>query len=153
MKTSFAVTGILFLLSSAAFACTDLSGQYTCTDNDGTSDVTVQQSAIPGGAHFVFTTVSNGTTKTMDFLADAKSHPLPDENGQLKGTYVANCTANGLVGTENADFYDNGKKVAHMDVTLTAQMQGSKMVSTAQGKVTAPNGSMPINSTSTCVRK
>lgn len=99
------LVSVLFvtLVASSAMACPDMTGSWTCTSEQGTSNMIIAQEAMPGGAMYEITDDSG----TYQLPADGVTRNY-DQDG-VNGSFVAACQGNtSVVGQETANYVNDG---------------------------------------------
>lgn len=85
MKT---VIAALVLFGSSAFACPDLSGNFTCTSPDGTEEISLSQAVNQAGVT-VYTMANAMGTYEVAADSIAKNFAAPTKTGTQMSTNVA----------------------------------------------------------------
>jgi hypothetical protein len=98
---SLSLIALLFT-GVSAFACPDLSGNYTCTLNAGALDLAITQSEANGVTTYVF----NG----QPIVADGQQFMMQDQaDGSIKNQSLTySCDATQLRSVYSGDFYEAG---------------------------------------------
>lgn len=153
MKFSL-VSIALSLISSAALACPNLAGTYTCEGDpaEGISDstVTVTQSENAGVTTYDVSSVDSEGTENFSLLADGvtrtESEDLTDDQGNVIGSVVVNTTVTCLSDVLNTnvsylatiDGYGEMSGKAVIDASKTA----AGLVTDSTFEATGPDGSV-----------
>lgn len=141
---SLAIIALLF--SAQAFACPELTGSYTCTYQDGSSELmTISQSNKDG----VTVYVANGS----EIPADNQPHALQDDASLRDATFRAWCN-----GTASLDaqllgkYYQENAYYGDLTLNTSFSIVGTDLKQVTTGTLVNEGGSYPLNSEMTCKR-
>ncbi len=137
------VLSVSALFASAAMACPDLSGSYSC---DG-EKLTISQSV---GADGVTTYSINDGQAMLRADGVARDVATGDESiPMVSETY--GCAGNTLVNTVRGDIVDGGNKIGALFVTTSYTNEGGNLNSAYNGNATMNDGQVhPIEGFATC---
>lgn len=139
---------IALLFSAQAFACPDLSGSYTCTYQDGSSEmVTISQDSKNGVTVYDY----NGS----QIPADNQTYRIPDDQTLKQGTFRAWCDSNDptlLKSQLTGKYYSEGSYFGDLIMDMTFSIQGRDLKQVTQGVLKNSGGDYPLNSELVCVR-
>lgn len=140
------LAAIALLFSAQAFACPNLTGAYTCTYQDGTSDVVTMTQEEKGGV-----TIYNYNGSLIP--ADNALYPVPDDDNVKQATFRAWCDNASLKGNIVGKYYNNGALFGDLNMTLDLSLNNTSLKSVTTGTLTATNGTVyPLDGDLTCVR-
>jgi len=141
-----AFAAIALLFSAPAFACPDLTGAFTCTYQDGSSEiVTISQADKAGVMVYNY----NGS----ELPADNVVYPMPDDETIKQGTFRAWCDGASLKGNILGKYYNNGALFGDLDMTLDLSLEGTSLKSVTVGSLKATDGtSYPLDGQIVCTR-
>jgi microcystin-dependent protein len=137
------VLAVLFL-GSTAFACPNLSGSYTCTDEEGSSSVEIRQSVIAGAT--VYEISSEGETDV--FVADGKTRTAVEKQDDfvLTTSQTVSCSATNVQIVIDLSVGDEaGNKIGEATAKIAASLD-------AKGNLLTAVESEGELETSVCVR-
>ena len=144
MMRTLAAFALLF--SVQAFACPQLTGNYTCKYQNGQSTALI----------LTQDSKSNVTIYSLNgqqLPADNQVQPLPDEDTLKNATIRAWCNDDSALHTELiGKYYQQGRYFGDltMDEDLSMANQNLRQVTT--GNVKNSGGTYPVNSDITCTR-
>ena len=135
------------LVSASAFACPNLSGVYTCPDQqNGPQTVEITQTEENG----ITTYFQNGESLVSDNLVK----PIPESADFKEGTMQAFCEGDALKVAVKGKVWDQGQFFGDLDVVSNYSLDADKnLVDTFDGSVKSAQGNYPINDLTTCVRQ
>lgn len=141
-----AIAGLL--VSATAWACPDLTGSYTCTYEDGASEVLdISQSSANGVTTFTI----NGNS----IPADGQVYQLPDDAYTKNYTmsYACEGTPAKLALTYGGDYYENGAFVATIagKNLFSKDILGDLLIEDLGAATLADGSSFPWASSMSCV--
>lgn len=141
MRTLLAV---LLLGSVQAFACPNLTGSFTCTYSDGSSEVlNITQEAKEG-----VTTYNINQSLTP---ADNVIYTVPDDETLKEGTFRAWCNDDvTLKGELIGKYYDQGSFFGDLLLNIDYSLDGANLKQVTTGTLTSANGQYPINAETVC---
>jgi hypothetical protein len=136
------------LFSVQAFACPDLAGSYTCSHQDGSTEVvTVSQENKDGVMIYQYNDAA--------IPADNQVYQLPDDQDLKDATFRAWCD------TTNADllqtqligkYYSQGSYYGDLTLNMTFSLAGTDLKQTTTGTLKNSGGEYPLNNELTCKR-
>jgi hypothetical protein len=132
MKT-LAIT-ISFLISASAFACPQISGNYTCQTQDGPQITVIQQSTAADGDIF--------DIDGYQFKADGVSYPENSE--EFIGTIATACNPTTVNITIIGDVIENGSKIGSTNLTQSMYMENGSLVQDLNGVFDYQGQAIPI---------
>ncbi len=140
------LTAIALLFSVQAYACPELTGAYTCTYQDGSSEVvTISQEDKAGVTVYNY----NGSS----IPADNAVYPIPDDESVKSATFRAWCENASLKGNIVGKYWNNGALFGDLDMTLDLSLDGTNLKSVTTGTLKATDGtSYPLDGDISCVR-
>lgn len=141
------IAALLLLVSAnVAFACPELTGSYTCTYQDGTSEVvSISQENKDGVTVYNY----NGSS----IPADNTAYPIPDDQTLKQATFRAWCDGASLKGNIVGKYYNNGALFGDLDMTLDLSLDGTNLKSVTTGTLTNSGGTYPLDGQVTCARQ
>lgn len=140
----FAAIALLF--SAQAFACPDLTGAYTCTYQDGSTEVVSISQADKAG---VMVYNYNGS----EIPADNVVYPMPDDETVRQGTFRAWCDGASLKGNILGKYFNNGSYFGDLDMTLDLSLEGVSLKSVTTGTLKDTGGNVyPLDGQIVCAR-
>mgnify|MGYP001497371882 CR=1 FL=1 len=136
---------LAFLFSAQAFACPQLSGNFTCTYQDGTSEVVaISQSADKAG---VVTYLYNGS----EVPADNVTYDIPDDQDIKGGKFRAWCDDDITLKSEmTGKYWNNGSYFGDLVMNISFEMEGTSLKQTTTGSVVNSGGTYPLDNTMVC---
>lgn len=140
-------TLVLFALlaSAQAFACPDLTGAYTCTYQDGSSEVvTISQENKAGVTIYNY----NGSS----LPADNQVYPIPDDETLREATFRAWCDGSSLKGNILGKYYNEGNYFGDLNMTLDLSLDGTNLKSVTSGTIKNSGGTYPLDGSIVCNR-
>lgn len=141
----FAVLALLF--SAQAFACPNLTGSFTCTYPDGSSQVVAISQQLRADGITVYN--HNGS----DIPADNVAYPVPDEANLRSATFKAWCAdANTLSAQLVGQYFQDGAYFGDLDMTSNFTLAGTDLKQVTAGTLKNAGGEYPLNSDMTCTR-
>ncbi len=140
------LASLALLFSVQAFACPNLTGSFTCTYQDGSSEtVTISQADKAGVTVYNY----NGS----DIPADNMTYQIPDDESLKQATFRAWCENESLKGNIVGKYYNNGSYFGDLNMVLDLALEGNNLKSTTSGSLVDTSGkSYPLDGTTTCVR-
>ena len=137
---------ILAFSSINAFACPDLTGTFTCTFSDGSSDVlTVSQENKDGVTLYIF-----GGEVTP---ADNAIYTIPDDATLKQGTFRAWCDDSVTLKAQIlGQYYDAGQYYGDLTLNINYTIENGNLKDYTNGTLVNSNGTYPINSETVCTR-
>jgi hypothetical protein len=132
MKTL--VIALSFLISGSAFACPQISGNYTCQTQDGPQITVIQQSTAVDGDIF--------DIDGYQFKADGVAYPENSE--EFTGTIATACTANAVDITIIGDVIENGTKIGSTNLTQSMYMENGSLIQDLNGVFEYEGQAIPI---------
>jgi hypothetical protein len=138
------LAALALLASAQAFACPQLTGNYSCTDEKGqTSAMALTQD-----------TKSNVTVYTLngsDLQADNQARPMPPDADLQNATIRGWCNDDVTLHTELlGKVYQNGQYVGDLKLALDFAMNAKNLNQVASGTIVNGTQTYPINTTITC---
>lgn len=137
------------LVSVQAFACPDLTGNYSCVYQDGTKEVvSITQEQKNGVTTFLY----NGSA----IVADNQAYPMADDQNLREATFRAWCDSADptLLQTQLlGKYYTNGAYYGDLTMNMNFSMAGSDLKQTNTGTLKNAGGEYPLNSELTCTRQ
>lgn len=134
------------LFSIQAFACPDLTGNYTCDYGNGEShiwDISYREAAGVG-----YYTI-NGT----EFPADNSVIAYPDQEDFRELWVRLSCNIDLLKFEQNYKSYDHGRYTGHASSATSIGMFGPKMRMESSGTYTDANGGVfPLTGSAVCTK-
>ncbi len=144
-NTMRTIAALLLLVSVNAYACPELTGSYTCTYQDGSSEVlSISQENKDGVTVYNY----NGSM----IPADNKVYPVPDDETLKQATFRAWCETATLKGNIVGKYYNNGALFGDLDMTLSLSLDGTSLKSVTTGALTNSGGTYPLDGSVTCAR-
>jgi hypothetical protein len=134
--------------SFSAFACPDLAGDFTCSYEGSSIDVTVSQREENGTSIY--------TIMGYEIIADGVRHDVPETNQVKEGTALATCNGDLVNANVTGKIYSSGKfgGDVNLDVEIAAVNKDGVADAKAAGTLTRPDGQVwPIDGTFACTRK
>lgn len=142
------LAALALLVSVNAYACPDLSGSFTCTSQDNTSEVvTLSQENKDGITIYNY----NGSM----IPADNQAYQVPDDQNLKEGTFRAWCDANDNVTLKTeliGKYYDQGSYYGDLTMNMDFSLNGTDLRQVTTGKLVNSGGEQPLNGDMTCVR-
>jgi hypothetical protein len=140
----FAVIALLF--SAQAFACPNLTGNFTCKYQDGS----VENISITQGD-------SNGVTvynyNGSNIPADNVVYPMQDDQSLRNATFRAWCEGDALKGNIIGKYYNNGSEFGDVNMVLTFNMESNNLKNTTTGSLVDKSGnSYDLGGETLCTR-
>jgi len=134
-----------FLASAQAFACPNLTGSYTCTDNGQSQIMTISQ-ANKG-------TFTDYNVNGQDIVTDNIAHPQPDQDNVKQSTMRAWCNDDATLHLQLlVKYYDNNAPVGDITVNLDISMQAQNLHQVTTGGLAANGQTYPVNSDIVCTK-
>lgn len=134
------------LVSVQAYACPDLTGNYTCTYHDGSSEAVVISQEVKDGVT-VYT--HNGTP----IPADNVTYPVPDDASLKDATFRAYCSdANTLSANLIGKYFQDGQYFGDLNLTSNFSVANGDLKNVTVGSLKNTGGEYPLNSEITCKR-
>lgn len=137
---------VALLFSASAFACPDLTGTFTCTYQDGSSEqVTISQQINNGVTIYNY----NGSMIATDNITRA----VPDDETVKNATFRAWCDGASLKGNLIGKYYNNGSYFGDLDMTLDLSITGRDLKTETSGNLKDTGGTdYPLGGTTVCTR-
>lgn len=133
-------------VSASAFACPDLTGNYTCTYGNGqTEDVAITQEVREGVTYFKY--------NNDEFAADGREYTLADSAELKEGKFSAWCEDVTLKNKIVGKYYNNGSYFGDLTMIVDITKSGTSINQAVNGSLKSSNGEYPINQTVTCTAK
>jgi len=137
---------IALAFSAQAWACPELAGSYTCTYQDGSSEVVTITQELKDGV-----TIYNHNGSTVP--ADNVAYPVPDDASLREGTFKAWCADNSTLSAQLiGKYYQDGQYFGDLDMTTNFSLNGSDLKQTSVGTLKNAGGEYPLNGENTCKR-
>ena len=140
------IVAALALVSSQAFACPDLTGTYTCTYSDGSTEiVSMAQENKDGVTVYTY----NGSSVP----ADNKAYPVPDDETLKEGTFRAWCDDTQVLKAELlGKYYNNGAYFGDLTLNMDFSIENNNLKQTTTGMLKSSSGDYPLNNEVLCTR-
>jgi hypothetical protein len=138
---------VLILLASAtqAFACPELTGNFTCQDERGQPQaVQITQADKNGSTVYMY----NGS----EILTDNHVYPIPDDDTLKQGTFRGWCDADKVMGQVLGQYYSNGLLYGDLTLNMELSLSGTDLVSHSYGDIKNSTGKQPFDGSVTCKR-
>lgn len=137
---------LLVLGSVNAFACPDLTGDFTCTYNDGSTElIKVTQENRDGVTYYSF-----GDELTP---ADNVVYTVPDDETLKQGTFRAWCDDDVTLKAELVGkYYDAGQFYGDLTMLMSYTLDNGNLKDVTTGSLKNDNGEYPINNELVCTR-
>ncbi len=137
------LTALALLFSINAWACPNLAGNYTCTYQDGSSEmVSISQENKNG----VITYSYNGSSVPADNIA----RQIPDDETIKQGTFRAWCEDVVLKAEMLGKYYSNGSLYGDLTLNMSFSKIGNDLKNVTVGLLKNSGGEYPLNSEVTC---
>lgn len=139
------LAALLLLVSANAFACPELTGSYTCTYQDGSSEnVTISQEDKSGVTVYNY----NGSS----IPADNQVYPIPDDQTLKNATFRAWCENASLKGNIVGKYYNNGSEFGDLDMVMDLSLDGTNLKNVTTGTLKNSGGTYPLDGSVVCTR-
>ncbi len=137
---------LLVFGSVNAFACPDLTGNFTCTYSDGsTEQLAVTQENKDGITQYNF-----GGEVTP---ADNAVYQIPDDATLKQGTFRAWCEDDVTLKAEIlGKYYDQGTYYGDLTLNINYSIENGNLKDYTTGSLVNTAGTYPINSETVCTR-
>lgn len=147
MKTTLAALLVLFGLSAQASACPDISGVYTC----GEEEITVDTYELNGVTYLEFNNQGG-------IPADNNWMDLPDSEKEKNAKMRLSCGDKDAYGPHylldyEADLYDQGQYLAFLDAEIYVYQEKDTLFQVTTGLAKGSWGEQPISDKIACTRK
>lgn len=137
---------IALFASVNAWACPELTGSFTCTYQDGSSEVVEMTQELKDG---VTTYMYNGSA----IPADNVVYQVPDDQTLKQGTFRAWCDDTVTLKAElKGQYYDQGNYFGDLVMNMEFSLAGSDLKSVTTGTLTNSGGQYPLNGETVCTR-
>jgi hypothetical protein len=137
------ITVLAALFSVTAMACPDLTGAFTCTYSDGSTEVMNIKYRTENG-------ISYYTYGSDEFAADGTVYPLADSDNLKSGTFSAMCSDDiTLKNNIKGEYYYQGSDYGPLDMTINYSMDNGNLKQVASGTL---KGSAFPDQTATCTK-
>lgn len=146
MKSFFV---LLSFVGSAAMACPDMQGTWTCTNSDGTisNNVTTQETISGGVVYHIKDNQGNVT----DYFADGKERSFSDEG--MTGSLVAKCSGPSTVQVHQKVTSNDNSLSGTIDFEYTRQ-NGDLITGVTRSNLSFMGGAPRLSEvTAECLRK
>ncbi|MGE3682473.1 MAG: hypothetical protein AB7G93_12175 [Bdellovibrionales bacterium] len=138
------LVALFAFVSVQAYACPDLAGSYTCTDEEGkTESVTIKQEMKDGVTVYDY----NGSSVPADNVV----YPVPDDESLKETTFRAWCADNMLKAQILSKYYSEGTYVADLELNLDFSKTEGGLKQVTTGALKNSGGEYPLNSEMNCV--
>lgn len=142
------LASLALLVSVNAFACPDLTGSFTCTNQDGTTSTLAMSQENKDGV-----TIYNYDGQSLP--ADGQVYKMDDSQNLKDGTIKATCDDN--ANTMNTEilgkYYENGEFAGDLTLDIAMSLDASSnLLQVYTGKIVNQGGDYPINQQMTCTR-
>lgn len=111
---------VAVLFSSAAFACPDISGVYTCKYNYNISNKEI----VKTQSGFVI----NSDGNPMEYFADGKFYEVPATDSYTDAKVKSSCTENEMIVDFNASILYDGTIIAKQVSKTIYSMEGKDLI-------------------------
>ncbi len=111
---------VALLFSSAAFACPDISGVYSCKFNSNISNKEI----VKTQSGFVI----NSDGNMMEYFADGKSYDVPATDSYTDARVKTSCTEKAMVVDFNASILYEGSIIAKQVSKTTYEMEDKDLI-------------------------
>ena len=142
------IAALALLVSVNAYACPDLSGSFTCTYQDGTTEaITISQDNKDGVTVYRY--------NNSDLPADNQVHPIADSQNIKNGTFRAWCDEKEatLLQTEIlGKYYQDGSYYGDLTMDMAMSLSGNDLHQVTNAKIVNSGGTYPSTGETTCVR-
>ncbi|MGE4133701.1 MAG: hypothetical protein AB7F86_18840 [Bdellovibrionales bacterium] len=137
---------LIAAFSLQAWACPDLTGNFTCTYQNGSSEIiSISQAEKAGVTVYNY----NGS----EIPADNVVYNLPDDETLKESTFRAWCEGASLKGNIVGKYYNQGSYFGDLDMVLDLSLAGSDLHSVTTGTLKSASGDYPLDGEVTCVRQ
>lgn len=137
------LAALLLAFSAQAYACPNLTGTYTCTYQDGSTEVVSISQEQKNGV-----TVYNYNGSPMP--ADNKAYPMPDDQTLRESTFRAWCEGEVLKGNLIGKYYNEGSYFGDLNLLLDITKQGTDLKQVSAGSLKNSGGEYPIEGEIVC---
>lgn len=142
------LAALALLVSVNAYACPDLTGSFTCTYQDNTSEVvTISQENKDGVMVYNY----NGSA----IPADNQAYQVPDDQNLKEGTFRAWCdpSTDTVLNTELiGKYYQDGSYFGDLNLDMTFALDGANLKQVSKGTLTNQSDTYPLDGELTCTR-
>jgi len=135
------------LLSAQAYACPNLTGEFTCKSQDGTEVIKISQEVRDGVTVFNY----NGS----EILANNEAMPFPDDDSIREGTFRTWCeeaNADLVFSQLLGKYYDHGRYFGDLELNLTLSLTENNLKQVTKGTLKSGTRVYPIESETICER-
>jgi hypothetical protein len=138
------IIALALAFSAQAYACPSLTGNFTCTYQDGSRDtVSISQEMKDGITTYSY----NGGL----IQADNVARPIQDEEEIREATLRAWCDdATTLKAQMLGKYYNNGSYFGDLTINLFLSMEGANLKQVTDGNLKSANGDYPIQGQVVC---
>lgn len=121
------------LISMPAWACPDLTGNYLCTYQDGsTEQVALTQTVVNGVTVYNY----NGS----EIPADNVVRPMPDDESIKQATFRAWCDGASLKGNLIGKYWNNGAEFGDVDLKMDFSLENTNLKYVTDGTLVDKSG-------------
>jgi hypothetical protein len=140
------IAALALVFSAQAFACPNLTGNYTCTYQNGTSETMAVTQSAKG-------TVTVYNINGSEMPADAQSYQVPDDDNLKQGTFKAWCDDDvTLKGLLVGKYYNAGEYYGDLTMNLGWSLQGTDLKQSSNGQIVNTGGTYPITQDTVCTK-
>jgi hypothetical protein len=143
MRSFLGLAALLF--AGNAYACPNLTGTYTCTYQDGSSEI-IEISKMSQNGVTVYD--YNGSTVSADNVV----YPVPDDETLKQGTFRAWCEGMNLKAELKGKYFHENTYYGDLTMLMDFTLTGSDLHQITTGNLKNAGGEYPLDSEMTCVR-
>lgn len=142
----------LMLLGAQAFACPDLTGTYTCTQNGQTSQIQMSQAETNGVTVYTIKDPSNPNDQGGSLPADNTTYRLEDSADFKNGTIRGWCENEAFKVEQTGQLFDQGQHIGDIQAVISFSLMNGNLLQDTQGVFKTGSGDYPISAQMTCTR-
>jgi|GEM_PF-2069919 len=143
MKTKLFALPLFICFCLQAQACPDLTGQYTCTDSDGSETLTITQEVSD-----TLKVIVNDT----EIIVDSKSYPMTGDPTMKNASIRSWCDDKAIKSQMTGDLYNGDEKTGYVETMVQYILAEDGLIEVRSSKVKTEGGETPTESTLTCTR-
>jgi hypothetical protein len=133
---------IVGLFSSAAWACPDLSGHYTCGNDDSQDTVVISKQATATGFNLVF--------DDSQVVSDDQVYPLEGDPTFRNGSIHTWCDEVGIKTQVVGEYYDGEKKIGSIDMVTSYEIVNGTLIQSDRGQMINDLGPLTVENNQPC---
>lgn len=140
------LAALALVFSAQAFACPNLTGNYTCTYQNGSKEVMAITQDTKG-------TVTVYNLNGSEIPADGQTYQVPDDQNLKEGTFKSWCDDDvTLKGLLVGKYYTDGQLYGDLTMNLAWSLDNGNLKQSSTGQIVNTGGTYPLSQETVCTK-